>query len=175
MHSRLTAYLGTKEASDPEGFTLVEVLVAGVLMAGIMIGVSRLSTSALASSAKQAERQRIEASISNNIQMLQMEDSYLRFEDMSDEQQVRGCKNPTLELEAHLSEKVPAPDPPDVTSPIERTFETLNEPGLDLLIAKYKFLAPEHKGKSYASQRWEYRTVELNPNFSSRCYTTANS
>jgi hypothetical protein len=45
---------------------------------------------------------------------------------------------------------------------------------MDILIAKYKFFAPEHKGKSDALERWEYRTVELNPNFSAQCYTTVS-
>ena len=57
-----------------EGFTLVEVLIAGAIMAMVLAGVSRLNISALASSAKQAQRERIEAAINNNIQMLQKED-----------------------------------------------------------------------------------------------------
>ena len=87
MLSRLRHSLKSRSTQGQDGFTLVEVLVAGVLLAAIMASVSRLSTSAIAGSAKQAERARIEAAISNNIQNLQMEDSYLRFTDMTPAEQ----------------------------------------------------------------------------------------
>ena len=155
-----------------QGFTLVEVLVAGVLLASIMASVSRLSTSALASSSKQAERTRIEAAINNNIQRLQMEDSYLRFTDMSPAEQEASCNNPTERLKSHLLERVPEPSPDGISQPIERTFEALATDVMDILVVKYKFQSPEHKGKDNASERWEYRRIELNPNFSSQCFTT---
>ena len=144
-----------------QGFTLVEVLVAGVLLASIMASVSRLSTSALASSSKQAERTRIEAAINNNIQRLQMEDSYLRFTDMSPAEQEASCNNPTERLKSHLLERVPEPSPDGISQPIERTFEALATDGMDILVVKYKFQSPEHKGKDNASERWEYRRIEL--------------
>jgi type II secretory pathway pseudopilin PulG len=163
-------------ASKPtDGFTMVEAVVAGVLLAVVMGSVSRLSVSALASSSNQSERVRIEAAINDNIQLLQMEDSYLRLEDMASQgEQDAACSSPTSHLKTHLEARVPAPDPPKVSKPIERSFEILDDSGMDILIAKYKFFAPEHKGKSDALERWEYRTVELNPNFSAQCYTTVS-
>ena len=172
MLSRFHNSSKTRSTQGQEGFTLVEVLVAGVLLAAIMASVSRLSTSAIAGSAKQAERARIEAAISNNIQSLQMEDSYLRFTDMTPAEQEENCKYPTAKLQSHLMGIVPKPSPDGVTVPIERTFEALAEDGMDILVVKYKFQSPEYKGRSDASTRWEYRRIELNPNFSSQCFTT---
>ena len=172
MLSRFRHNLKVNCTQGLDGFTLVEVLVAGVLLASIMASVSRLSTSALASSSKQAERTRIEAAINNNIQRLQMEDSYLRFTEMSPAEQEGSCKDPTGKLKSHLTEKVPAPEPDGVSQTIERTFEALAEDGMDILVVKYKFKSPEYKGKPDADERWEYRRIELNPNFSSQCFTT---
>ena len=173
MLSRLRQSPKRQLPQGVEGFTLVEVLVAGVLLAAIMASVSRMSTSALASSAKQAERARIEAAINNNIQRLQMQDSYFRFKDMTPAKQKDNCENPTGALQNHLTGIVPKPSHDGISVPIERTFEALAEDGMEILIVKYKFQRPEYKGKSDASTRWEYRQIELNPNFSSQCFTTA--
>ena len=156
-----------------QGFSIVESVVAGVVLAAVMGGVSRLSVSALASSSNQSERVRIEAAINDNIQLLQMEDSYLRLEEMdSQAQQDAACSNPTSHLQVHLEAAVPPPDPSRTAQPIERSLEVLDEAEMDILVARYKFFSPEHRGKSDALERWEYRTVELNPNFSAKCYTT---
>lgn len=154
------------------GFALAEVMVAGILLAAVMAGVSRLSTSALASSAKQSERARIESAITNNIQEIQMEDSYLQFQNMTEEEQTEGCSDPTRALEVHLKNTVSPPKPSNISHPIERSFESLNMEGMNILIVNYRFLSPEFKGKAIESQRWENRRIELNPNFSSQCYTT---
>ena len=172
MLSRIRHTLKIESPQGHQGFTLVEVLVAGLLLASIMASVSRLSTSALASSSKQAERTRIEAAINNNIQSLQMEDSYLRFTEMTPAEQEESCKDPAAKLKSHLSEQVPEPSPDGVSQTIERTFEVLAEDGMDILVVKYKFKSPEYKGKPDANERWEYRRIELNPNFSSQCFTT---
>ena len=82
-------------------------------------------------------------------------------------------KNPTALLAEHLSEKY-LRHTEGLSSSIERNFEALDDNHADILVASYKFLAPEYKGKSTASQRVEYRTVELNPNFTAQCYTTIN-
>jgi type II secretory pathway pseudopilin PulG len=174
MHNRLRYIKRSRQGQRTQGFTLVEVLVAGVLLAAVMASVGRMSTSALASSAKQAERARIEAAINNNIQNLQMEDSYLRFTEMTPAEQEESCKNPISKLQSHLISKVPEPIADAISEPIERTFEALDEAGMDILVVNYKFKSPEYKGKADAEERWEYRRIELNPNFSSQCYTTIN-
>ena len=165
--------LRSRKQDSEQGFSIVESVVAGVLLASVMGGVSRLSVSALAKSSNQSERVRIEAAINDNIQLLQMEDSYLRLEEMgSQSQQDAACSDPTSHLKAHLEATVPPPDANRTSQPIERSLEVLDETGMDILVARYKFFSPEHRGKSDALERWEYRTVELNPNFSAKCYTT---
>lgn len=169
----ITKKLHSRKRSSEQGFSIIESVVAGVLLAAVMGGVGRLSVSALASSTNQSERVRIEAAINDNIQLLQMEDSYLRLEEMgSQEQQDAACSNPTTHLKAHLEGTVSPPDPRRTAQPIQRSLEVLDEAGIDILIARYKFFSPEHRGKNDALERWEYRTVELNPNFSAKCYTT---
>ena len=88
----ITQKLRSRKRVAEQGFSIVESVVAGVLLAAVMGGVSRLSVSALASSSNQSERVRIEAAINDNIQLLQMEDSYLRLEEMgSQTQQDAAC------------------------------------------------------------------------------------
>ena len=167
--------LHSRKRVTEQGFSIVESVVAGVLLAAVMGGVSRLSVSALASSSNQSERVRIEAAINDNIQMLQMEDSYLRLEEMGDQAQQDGaCSDPTSHLRSHLEATVPPPDTNRTSQPIQRTLEVLNDAGMDILVERYKFFSPEYRGKSDALERWEYRTVELNPNFSAKCYTTVS-
>ena len=173
QHPSITQKRRSRKRVAEQGFSIFESLVAGVLLATVMGGVSRLSISALASSSNQSERVRIEAAINDNIQLLQMEDSYLRLEKMgSQSKQDAACSDPASHLKAHLEANVPPPDSSRTSQPIERSLEVLDEAGIDILVARYKFFSPEHRGKSDALERWEYRTVELNPNFSAKCYTT---
>jgi type II secretory pathway component PulJ len=168
----ITQKLRSRKRVTEQGFSIVESVVAGVLLASVMGGVSRLSISALTSSSNQSERVRIEAAINDNIQLLQMEDSYLRLEEVgSQTKQNAACSNPAAHLKAHLEATVPPPDPSRTAQPIERSLDVLDDAGMDILVARYKFFSPEHRGKSNSLERWEYRTVELNPNFSAKCYT----
>ena len=66
-----------KPQKTTNGFSMVEVLIAGILLASSTAAVSRISVSALSSSANISQRARIEADINDNIQAMQMEDSYL--------------------------------------------------------------------------------------------------
>ena len=155
-----------------EGFTLVEVLIAGTIMAMVLAGVSRLNISALASSANQAQRERIEAAINNNIQMLQKEDSYLRLDSLATEADRKAaCDAPAETLASVLENKVAPPEAEGIDQSISRAFTALNN-GLDLLLVEYSFIAPEHLNKPDALNHKELRTVELNPNFTARCYLT---
>ena len=63
-----------------QGFTLVEVLIAGVLLTLVMSTVARLNTAALAASHTLAERRRIEEAINDHIQLIQQSDSILSYD-----------------------------------------------------------------------------------------------
>ena len=72
----------TKRWQKPinKGFTLVEVLVAGSILLMVMVGVSRVSVQSITSGRNRMERDRIEAAIHNNIQLIQQADSKLTLE-----------------------------------------------------------------------------------------------
>ena len=94
------------------GFTLTEVIIAGAILATSMASVGRMMINALANSSNQAERVRIEQAINDNIQMLQMHDSYLTLQDtMKQSERDEACANPTGHLENHLAQEVPPPKP----------------------------------------------------------------
>lgn len=173
MPTFIQALKDPRQHQSNEGFTLVEVLIAGAIMAMVLAGVSRLNISALASSATQAQRERIEAAINNNIQMLQKEDSYLRLDALATEAARKAaCDAPAETLAAVLGDKVAPPEAEGIDQTISRVFTPLNN-GLDLLIVEYSFIAPEHLNKPGALNHTEMRTVELNPNFTARCYLTS--
>lgn len=157
-----------------QGFTMVEVMIAGVIMAFVLAGAGRMNISALARSSNQAQRQRIEAAINNNIQMLQMEDSYLRLDALeNDLDRQSACNAPAQTLATVLAETVDPPLAEGVSQSITRVFTPLTNSDLDILLVEYSFIAPEHQGKNDALNHKEIRTVELNPNFTARCYTTS--
>ena len=83
------SYLYSKNIIKNEGFTLVEVLIAGVLLAMVMAAVSRLSLSAIANSKYQLDRVRIEAAINDNIQLMQQADSLLEYDSIKGEAEKR--------------------------------------------------------------------------------------
>ena len=148
------------------GFTLVEVLVAGTLLM-VMVGVSRVSVSRSPADASM-ERDRIEAAIHNNIQLIQQADAKLTLESMPSHERRDACLNPAQYLKNKLDTpsgiaSVPKPvvSGIDGTNPITRTIAIGTSPGIT--VVTYSFLAPEY------SIGQEQRIVELNPNFQNRC------
>ena len=101
--------LSPRKRVAERGFSIFESLVAGVLLATVMGGVSRLSISTLAGSSNQSERVRT-AAINDNIQLLQMEDSYLRLEEMGSKASKMLPAATPSHLKAHLEANVPPPD-----------------------------------------------------------------
>ena len=63
-----------------QGFTLVEVMIAGMVMGGLMIGISQIAVQAMAGNNKQKNRMSIEAAINNDIQIVQQKDSQLTYQ-----------------------------------------------------------------------------------------------
>ena len=97
----------TRNRKFSAGFTMVEVVVAGVLLMGAMTAVAQIGATALAGSKTRSSRADVEAAVSNNIQLLQQADSYLTYEDIgSAETQELACTNPTSYLISHLEKEV---------------------------------------------------------------------
>lgn len=176
----------TASQKDASGFTMVEVLIAGVLLAMVMAGVSRLSLSSLVSSKNQLERTRIEAAINDNIQLLQRADSLITFESIPriDEQKL-ACSNPAEYLKEQILEPtgrqyIKPPNPRNASNKrlIVRSANITS--AKEILIIIYSFEGPGatkiaskdsskllHKNKM--KNATEQRILELNPNFQARC------
>ncbi len=181
------SYLYNKNIIKNEGFTLIEVLIAGVLIAMVMAAVSRLSLSAIANSKHQLSRVRIEAAINDNMQLIQKADSLLEYESISEAEKSKACEDPASELKDKIEEKggkyyVPVPKiksyPP---LPINRSIDTTS--AKDIAIIIYSFESPgSRKSTKQASaellydtrmqQATEQRILELNPNFHGKCMPT---
>ena len=150
------------------GFTLVEVLVAGTILLMVMVGVARVSVQSITSGRNRMERDRIEAAIHNNIQLIQQVDAKLTLESMPSHERRDACLKPAQYLKEKLDTpsgiaSVPQPvvSGIDGKNPITRTITIGTSPGIT--VVTYSFLAPEY------SISQEQRIVELNPNFQNRC------
>ena len=150
------------------GFTLAEVLIAGSVLLIVMIGVSRISVQSITSGRNRMERDRIEAAIHNNIQLIQQADSKLTLESMPSNAQREACLRPGQYLKNQLDSDsgpnaVPKPEVSgiDRKNTIVRTIKVGANP--DITVVTYSFTAPEYAiGK-------EKRVIQLNPNFQNRC------
>ena len=123
----------TAKGKQTQGFTLIEVLIAGLLLAVVMIAVSNFSTTALSNSSKQSKRIRIETAINENMQLVHQADSILTLESIPEESRIKACSNPaehlktTIESPSELAH-VPAPVIIDAqgSNIIQRTIETFH-------------------------------------------------
>lgn len=150
-----------QKKNQPNGFSFVEIMIAGLLLATSMVSVSRMSLSAWSSGSKTSERESMEGAINDDIQTLQKEDSYLTIEQIKENGELsNACESPTSYLRDHLLAKVEAPRSSNVT----RIFQDGDIPGILKII--YGFEGPEEGIGT------EYRVVEMNPNFASECYDT---
>lgn len=176
-----------------EGFSMVEVLIAGILLASSATAVARISVAALTSSSKVSERARIEAAINDNIQTMQKEDSYFTKEWIDDNFTCAWIDKALGNLSPGSNdEELPTYDaycttgtnmthacinPPqalhiyletEVPKPrvegIKRSLDSTSIPGI--LKVTYSFEGPEQQIKA------EQRLIEMSPNFAAQCYTT---
>ena len=145
-----------------DGFTMVEVVLAGVMLVSVMTAVAQMSVSALEGSRNLSMRTGMEAAVNNDIQLLQQADSYLTIDSIDSNEQTNACLDPTNHLISYLNIKVPGTNLAKLG--IKRTIQVGATP--DVVEVVYNFDGPE-KGVDD-----EYRVVELNPNFSAQCYTT---
>ena len=145
-----------------DGFTMVEVVLAGVMLVSVMTAVAQMSVSALAGSRNLSMRTRMEAAVNNDIQLLQQADFYHTIDSINANDQTNACLDPTNHLISYLNVEIPDTDLAKLG--IDRTMQVGATP--DVVEVVYSFVGPEQGVDD------EYRVVELNPNFSAQCYTT---
>lgn len=169
--------------SNHQGFTLVEVLIAGVLVTTIMIAVARLSAQAMAGSNNQKDRQAIEAAINDNIQLIQQADSRITVNRLNDQTDGvldsttlnNACgdgsinNNPANFLIQQIQTGEMNVEPPDISTSqqiynITRDFIVLPLGTTYIAQITYTFDGPE---KGITS---ESRVVEVSPSFEAGCY-----
>ena len=152
-----------------DGFGLVEVMIAGVITIFTLSAVGRFTQAAMVSSAKQAERTRLEATIQNNIQEIQQQDSRLTWEIVNAlAEEDEACQNPVSYLKSKLETKasnyhVPAPTNVNRSISDASSQTTLTESTPAVAIITYSFDGPE---KSVGNEK---RILELNPTFHADC------
>ena len=144
---------------------MIETLMAGLIVAGVMTAVGRFGISAMAASHNQSSRNSIEAAINDHIQLVQMQDSYLTADAIEAESGLNtsletACQNPSTFLMNHLQREDIAG-----TAPSPEVSMEWDSSDQSLLKLTYIFEAPE------SSIRNEQRMIEINPNFSSQCYS----
>lgn len=160
------------------GFTLVEVLIAGIIMASTMISIARFSSAALAISSNQRDRQSLEAAINNNIQLIQQSDSRITKNKLEtnffSKSFAEACKDPAQFLIEQIADtgKLTVKQPVIFATKIDYQLirreqilkiSTVN-PTVKVTEITYEFNSPE---KSFGK---ETRVFELSPTFSSVCY-----
>ena len=144
---------------------MIETLIAGLIVAGVMTAVGRFGISAMAASHNQSSRNRIEAAVNDHIQLVQMQDSYLTADAIEAESGLNtsletACQNPSTFLMNHLQREDIAG-----TAPSPEVSMEWDSSDQSLLKLTYNFEAPE------SSIGTEQRMIEINPNFSSQCYS----
>ena len=154
-----------KNRRQSSGFTLIETLIAGVVVGAAMTAVGRLGASSMVTSRHQSSRNTIEAAINDHIQLVQMQDSYLTAEAIQSETGLNtdlavACERPSSFLKTHLQK-------PEISGNSPNPLVTMfwNDSNPYLLVLTYSFDGPE------SSIGAEQRIVEINPNFSSQCYS----
>ncbi len=144
---------------------MIETLIAGLIVAGVMTAVGRFGISAMAASHNQSSRNSIEAAVNDHIQLVQMQDSYLTADAIAAESGLNtsletACQNPSAFLMNHLQREDIAG-----TAPSPEVSMEWDSSDQSLLKLTYNFETPE------SSIGTEQRMVEINPNFSSQCYS----
>ena len=159
----------------PVGFTMVEVIIAGLLMASAMTAFARLAISSMQASSNQLERAHIEAAINDNIQLIQRADSLLTYDSIGqgdvdqNDQQLAACDNPALHLQQQLEDENGSLfiEPPQLTDAsnnmlINRTIDVNSIPGIAII--SFDLNTPESNISA------ESRVLEISPNFQSSCF-----
>lgn len=184
-----------RSISVSSGFTLIEVLIAGVLIVVTMSAIARFTASALTASHVQDVRRGIEDEIMDNMERIQQKDSQLTWEDIeirgessdacfgsSDDSQSDQYLGPFI----YLADKLDNPNSPYYVPPpnsmgrvgLRREIKPSIDPlrSMTVLII-YRFVKPEsfsvNRQDESSDQNLvneEQRILELNPNYAPRCF-----
>ena len=178
MQKRLKILCSVRNSLKNNGFTLVEVMIAGVILGSIMIGVAQMSGRAMVGGNNQKNRQAIEAAISNDIQLLQQADSQITRGWIEENGDINvACENPGEYLAMIFNDaggeyyaRPNNTDPSTQGQLFERTIAgrelltaDVDEPKM-LAQVVYTFEGPEQ------SVEQEQRIIELSPSFQAHCY-----
>ena len=169
---------------DKEGFSLVEILIAGTTLAFVSASVARLSVSSLNTSSNQSKRVLIESVINDDMAMIQQADSNLTWDHIqSAGQELASCRSPASFFRDVISDGLDVTDQGVTTTRVTPVAEpslpqgvtgvltrTINEGDSDdIILVTYEFQGPE------ANVQSERRVMEIYPVFAESCYLVSAS
>ena len=141
-----------RKSNQAAGFSLVEVLIAGVILFTILLGANKALIAGMAGTRQGATRTAFEAEILNDIEFMQSIDASLVGD-------TGGCSS-TGGGADYLKTKIEeALEPPPTDQTWTRDLDSTNQ---SILTITYSFQMPEATGT-------EKRVVEINPSFLADC------
>lgn len=161
-------------SKKPDGFGLIEAMIAGVILLITMTAIGRFTQAAMTSGSNQASRIKLENYIIDNIQEIQQQDSRLTWEAVEklieveklEDNFVHPCGNPASYLRKKLETEYSGyyvKKPSDVDRVIN---DSRND--LGIMTITYTFDGPENSVGN------EKRVIELNPTFAANCLDRGN-
>ena len=169
---------------DKEGFSLVEILIAGSTLAFVSASVARLSVSSLNTSSNQSQRVVIESVINDDMAMIQQADSSLTWDHIqSAGQELNSCSSPANFFRDVVSDGLDVTNQGVTTTRVSPVAEptlpqgitgeltrTISEGDSDnIILVTYEFEGPEANVES------ERRVMEIYPVFAESCFLVSAS
>ena len=148
---------------NPDGFGLIEAMIAGVILLFTMTAIGRFTQAAMSSGANQEIRTKLENRIMDNIQEIHQQDSRLTWEiieDLNDEQEA--CSNPAQYTKNKIETSGSGYYVETPKKIVRKITDSSDVPGI--IIVTYSFDGPEN------SVGIEKRIVELSPTFAADCF-----
>jgi hypothetical protein len=141
-----------RKSNQAPGFSLVEVLIAGVILFTILLGANKALIAGMAGTRQGASRTAFEAEILNDIEFMQSIDASLIGDPNACSSTRGGAGYLKTKIEAALN-----------PAPTDRTWtRNLDSTNQSILTITYSFQMPEGTGT-------EKRVVEINPSFLADC------
>lgn len=139
------------------GFSLVEVLLAGLVLGGLLVATNRLAMQGMATAGQANQRASLGQEVLNDIESIEAIDTLLNQEPALSAACSNGGNHSGYLLQ-QVNLQLPAPSH-------GRWQRQLSSDNPDLLVISYNLPLP---GRG-ASQQSETRLVELNPSFATSC------